>query len=158
MTLKDVFKNEKEQVMIKLLLKKLHLICSSLDIRDISWLQSEPTSGNILFLCTKYVCVGIAPHIDENFEGPVFIIIAYIGENPNYRKKLNENNKKKISFGMKGSYVLNAGATIDNKEKQLYFFYGFVTDFGVHGVQKMPGYECVILIIRKARTTTIDRS
>lgn len=49
---------------------------------------------------------------------------------------------------MKIKYVW---ASIDNEEKQCYFFHGHFTDFACHGVPSMTGWKAVVLIIRQER-------
>ena len=46
---------------------------------------------------------------------------------------------------------------MDNEERQLYFLYGLLTHWGVHGVPKMKDWISIVLIICHSRWDELSR-
>ena len=125
-----------------------------MDAADIDWLKERRVLSKSQFVLTTYVGHGLCSHIDINFEGPVFVITVMIEENEKVKDK---GDPKYISVGMKGRYLFNQHSCVENNERQVYFFYGWMTDWAYHGVPALPGWKSIVFIIRQGRVTKIKR-
>ena len=103
---------------------------------------------------TVYRGDGLRAHLDKNFQGPVFVVTIMIRQ---HSKDSKADQHKKISFGMRKGREMNPEASMDNEERQLYLFFGWLTDWGVHGVPKMKGWTSIVLIIRHPRWEELSR-
>ena len=81
---------------------------------------------------TIYVCdLRWLYHYIKNFEGPVFVFTILMQQT---KQMARDEDSKCISFGMDGLNIMNTYSTLKNDECQLYFFYGYFTDYVYHGV------------------------
>ena len=150
---KILFPKKREQQAILNFCKDLHTICSSIGIENVEWLLADPHK-KIPFMFAIYHGYGINSHIDLNFEGPVFVLTILIKQT---KKNANPSDCKCISLGMEGINIMSIFATLINEECQLYFFYGYLTDYAYHGVPRTPGWTSIVFIIRKGRVNQVYR-
>ena len=155
LTFKKLFRTRKQRKAVRVFLRNLYfigLVCG-LEHDDVKFLLHPK---EVVFLTTIYNGVGIKPHVDKNFWGIVFCYVSFI-KKVRGAAELDENALfgKCISWGICGSKIIIEGAEIKNEVGQLYWFYGYFTDFGVHGVPTMPGYLTIIHIFRQARPLSL---
>ena len=113
---------------------------------DVEWLLGEVGVSPMVLMVGFYKGGGIIGHIDEEFVGPVIVIILW-----NKVRETGAPGIKCISFGMQGGRSINPDAEIHNEMFSCYIFWSWLVDFGVHGVPTQGGCDSVVLIIRKGR-------
>ena len=158
MSYATMFLEKSQRDDIRQICRDLHAICTVLKIKDIGWLIGSKLTKDIPFLLTTYCGLGLRSHIDLFFEGPVFVIHVLITPQDGKENEADPHETKKISFGMHQGKEINSGASITNTERQLYFFYGYFTDWAHHRVPMMKAWKSVVLIIRCGRVHKILRS
>ena len=157
----DIFNTKRRRKAILDFLLDVYCIAQAVGVPNIDWLKDESIGDKIPFLLTCYRGRGLKAHIDLKFEGPVFIITLLSRKREGYVKKDKEEaadcNGKRISWGQCGSQTRNPHASIRNETGQMYFFWGWFTDWAYHGVPTNPGWESVVLIIRPKRVNALER-
>lgn len=149
----------KKRKLIGIFLKKCYIVGLAYGIPEIQ-LSFLLKPQSVIYLTTIYNGVGIKGHIDKNFFGAVFCYVSFIKKTKRddyYNKRYIDgcNKGKQLSWTIKGLDCLIDGGAIENHENQLYWFYGYFTDYGVHGVPRMGGYLTIVHIFRQARPNAI---
>eukprot|EP01083_Nonionella_stella_P247521 858074_1 len=150
-----MYKTKKERKLVKIFMLNLLTIGTILEMSS-ECLRCLRNPRDMTYLTCIYNGNGLVTHIDDLFIGPVWCYVSMIEDKRDDEQKREQNNKiyrgKSISWGMRGAEVLNEKATLQNYPNQLYFFYGYFTDFAKHGVPKMRGFRAIIHIFRTARS------
>eukprot|EP01083_Nonionella_stella_P136258 414516_1 len=139
-----MYKTKKERKLVKIFMLNLLTIGTILEMSS-ECLRCLRNPRDMTYLTCIYNGNGLVTHIDDLFIGPVWCYVSMIEDKRDDEQKREQNNKiyrgKSISWGMRGAEVLNEKATLQNYPNQLYFFYGYFTDFAKHGVPKMRGFR-----------------
>jgi len=152
MKFEDMFTTVKQRKTIEVFLTNCYLLARSVGIPhgDCKYLLDV---NEVIYLTTIYNGVGINSHRDANFKGPVFWYVSYIKKERDTVKDLDANKLqgKCISWGIKGTMLMIDKSWIQNHSNQLYWFYGYMTEWGVHGVPGMKDFITIVHIFRQAR-------
>ena len=156
MKFKIMFWTRSQRKQIKRFLLSLYCVglCAGIPEPELEFLQHPE---RVIYLTTIYNGSGIKTHIDKNFYGAVFCYVTYLKMERGDINDLDANKLmgKCICWGGKGTKVMIEGSWIQNHQNQLYWFYGVMTDYGVHCVPLIKGWRCILHIFRAKRTKAI---
>lgn len=155
MTIAKVFTKRARKELTQLL-SDIYQVCIAMGMKheDIEWLKHPRVTSTAQFVLTTYRGMGLSTHIDLNFQGPVIVITVLMKKN----ERVSEHAiPKGIYLGQWRKFMLNQHAFMPNKEKQMYVFWGWVTDWAYHGVPWLNGWVSVVFIVRQGRWTEIVR-